>query len=124
MLISKAPPAPMPPASVGVNNPPYKPPITNKNSRMGAQTSRRAVNRSAHELAGAVGSHPGRTRPITAIVVMYIVTARKPGNIPATNSLPMSCWVISPYTARTIDGGNIAPSVPPAAITPVAKDCG
>jgi xylan 1,4-beta-xylosidase len=27
-------------------------------------------------------------------------------------------------TARTIDGGNIAPSVPPAAITPVANDFG
>ena len=40
------------------------------------------------------------------------------------NSLPMSCWVIRPYTASTIDGGNIAPSVPPAAITPVEKDCG
>ena len=37
------------------------------------------------------------------------------------NSLPMSCCVISPYTASTIDGGNIAPSVPPAAITPVAE---
>ncbi len=40
------------------------------------------------------------------------------------NSLPISCWVISPYTANTIDGGNIAPKVPPAAITPVANDFG
>jgi hypothetical protein len=40
------------------------------------------------------------------------------------NSRLMPCCVISPYAANTIDGGNIAPSVPPAAMTPVAKDCG
>ena len=114
----------MPPASVGVNSPPYKPPITNTNNASGAHTSRAAPRRSAHELRGACGRKRGRTRPMMPIVAMYIDTARNPGSTPAMNSLPMSCWVISPYTASTIDGGNIAPSVPPAAITPVAKDCG
>ena len=44
--------------------------------------------------------------------------------MPAMNSLPMSCSVMMPYTASTVDGGSMAPSVPPAAITPVANDCG
>ena len=61
---------------------------------------------------------------MTAMVPMYMLTASNPGRMPAMNSLPMSCWVISPYTASTIDGGNIAPNVPPAAITPVANDFG
>src|ERR1700730_14202422 len=98
--------------------------MTNMNNRTGAQTSRNAFPRSLQLLAGAVGSHPGRTLPITAMVIMYIDTASNPGKIPATNSLPMSCCVISPYTARTIEGGNMAPRVPPAAMTPVANDCG
>ena len=55
---------------------------------------------------------------------MYIVIARIPGMMPAMKSFPMSCSVMMPYTASTVDGGSIAPSVPPAAITPVAKDCG
>ena len=44
--------------------------------------------------------------------------------MPAMKSLPMSCCVRMAYTASTVDGGNIAPSVPPAAITPVENDCG
>jgi len=59
-----------------------------------------------------------------AMVTMYIAMASRPGMMPAWKSLPMSCWVISPYTAKTIEGGNIAPKVPPAAITPVEKDWG
>jgi hypothetical protein len=55
---------------------------------------------------------------------MYIVIASRPGIMPAMNSLPISCSVMMPYTASTVEGGNMAPSVPPAAITPVAKDCG
>ncbi len=58
------------------------------------------------------------------IVTMYMITATMPGRIPATNNLPTSCSVISPYTASTVEGGIMMPSVPPAAITPVAKDCG
>ncbi len=55
---------------------------------------------------------------------MYIVMASTPGMMPAMNNLPMSCSVMMPYTASTVDGGSMAPSVPPAAMTPVAKDCG
>ena len=54
--IRNAPPAPMPPASVGVNSPPYNPPMTNTNSSSGAQTSRMARRRSVQELARAAGS--------------------------------------------------------------------
>ena len=39
-------------------------------------------------------------------------------------SLPMSCSVMMPYTASTVEGGSMAPSVPPAAITPAENDCG
>ena len=59
-----------------------------------------------------------------AMVIMCITIASRPGTMPAMNSLPISCWVMMPYTASTVDGGSIAPSVPPTAITPVAKDCG
>ena len=98
--------------------------MTNTNSSSGAQTSRNACSRSRQDATRAAGSQPGRAAPISAIVAMYMLTASSPGRIPATNSLPISCWVISPYTASTIEGGNIAPSVPPAAITPVANDFG
>ena len=58
------------------------------------------------------------------MVIMYMETARMPGKTPATNSLPTSCSVISPYTASTVEGGIMMPSVPPAAMTPVENDCG
>jgi hypothetical protein len=61
---------------------------------------------------------------MSATVIMYIVAARIPGRMPAMNSLPMSCSVMMPYTARTVDGGSMAPRVPPAAITPAANDSG
>ena len=73
---------------------------------------------------GPAGRNPGRSAPIRVTVIMYIEAARIPGMIPAMNSLPMSCSVMMPYTASTVEGGSMAPSVPPAAITPVAKDCG
>ena len=59
-----------------------------------------------------------------AMVIMCMMMASRPGTMPAMNSLPMSCWVMMPYTASTVDGGSIAPSVPPTAMTPAAKDCG
>ncbi len=55
---------------------------------------------------------------------MCIMIASRPGTTPAMHSLPISCWVMMPYTASTVDGGSIAPKVPPTAITPAAKDCG
>jgi len=33
--------------------------------------------------------------------------------MPAMNSLPMSCSVMMPYTQSPVDGGSMAPSVPP-----------
>ena len=66
----------------------------------------------------------GRTAPIAASVAIYMPTATSPGMMPAMNSLPMSCSVMIPYTTSTVEGGNIAPSVPPAAIVPAATDCG
>ena len=42
------------------------------------------------------GRKPGRTQPMIAIVIMYMVIASRPGTMPAMNSLPMSCSVMMP----------------------------
>ena len=50
-------------------------------------------------LSGArwpAGRKPGRAMPMIVMVIMYIDTARRPGMIPAMNSLPTSCSVMSP----------------------------
>ena len=89
----KAPLAPTPPASVGVKKPPYRPPITNRNSTSGAQTFFRSATRSLQGLSAPRGSQPGRTRTMIMMVSTYISIASRPGTMPAMNSLPMSCWV-------------------------------
>jgi len=58
------------------------------------------------------------------MVIMCMVIASRPGTTPAMNSLPMSCWVMMPYTTSTVDGGSMAPRVPPTAMTPAENDCG
>src|SRR5215470_15893537 len=98
--------------------------MTKTNSASGAQMSRMAASRWAATVRSPAGRNPGLSQPMVETVAMYIDTARMPGRIPAMNSLPISCSVMIPYTASTVEGGNMAPSVPPAAITPVAKDCG
>src|SRR6202167_878334 len=98
--------------------------MTKINSNSVAQTSRTLRARASHDLRGPEGRNSGRAQPMSATVIMYMVAARIPGRMPAMNSLPMSCSVMMPYTARTVDGGSMAPSVPPAAITPAANDSG
>ncbi len=98
--------------------------MTKANSASDGQTSFSATSRSAIGRGVPAGRSVGRTATMSRIVSTYMVIASTPGSTPAMNSLPMSCCVITAYTARTVEGGNIAPSVPPAAITPVAKDCG
>src|SRR5262249_46306397 len=83
--IKNAPPAPMPPASVGVNRPPYRPPMTKKNSSRVAQISRSPVSRSRQSLRGPAGRYLGRARTMTATVVMYMEAARMPGTMPGKN---------------------------------------
>ena len=81
--IRKAPPAPIAAASVAVNMPPYRPPMTNTNSSAIAHTPRTASSRPRQDTRGARGRKRGRTTPISTIVVMYISAARMPGSRPA-----------------------------------------
>ena len=52
--------------------------------------------RSLQVARGPVGRWPGRTKPMIPTVIMYMVAARRPGTMPAMNSLPMSCSVMIP----------------------------
>ena len=72
------------------------PPMTKANRSSVAQTSRNASTRSFQELRGPAGRKPGRAAPMIVMVIMYMATARMPGNTPAMKSLPTSCSVISP----------------------------
>ena len=92
--IRNAPPAPMAAASVGVNTPPYMPPITNRNSSVIAQTPRTAASRSVQLDRGPAGRKRGRTSPMIVMVAMYMTTASRPGTMPAIYSRPTSCWVM------------------------------
>ena len=58
--------------------------------------SRSPASRSCQEWRGAEGRKFGRTRPMITTVSMSIAAARRPGMIPAMNSLPMSCSVMMP----------------------------
>ena len=66
------------------------------NSSTTAQMSRIEAIRSAQLWRGALGRKFGRTKAMMLMVAMYMPTARMPGTMPAMNSLPMSCSVISP----------------------------
>ena len=78
---------------MGVKKPPYKPPITNKNSTKGAHTSFKPLRRSPKDLRSPAGSQSGRKYTISMMVMTYMLIANKPGTLPAMNSLPMSCCV-------------------------------
>jgi hypothetical protein len=56
----------------------------------------KASTRSFQSARGAEGRNFGRARPISTMVRRYIEIASKPGRMPATNSLPMSCSVMTP----------------------------
>ncbi len=91
----KAPPAPTPPASVGVNTPPYRPPITKMNSTSEGQTSFIAARRSLQGFFSPAGSSLGASATMAMMVSTYMPIASRPGSTPAMKSLPMSCCVIT-----------------------------
>ena len=66
------------------------------NSSTGAQMFFSPAKRSRQVVCGPVGRKPGRNQPISAMVIMYMVIASRPGMMPAMNSLPMSCSVMMP----------------------------
>jgi hypothetical protein len=56
--------------------------------------------------------------------VMNAAVSRRPGMMPAMNSLPIELLVSEPYTIMFTLGGIRMPSVPPAASEPRASRIG
>ena len=90
------PAAPMPAASTGVKNPPYRPPITRANSSNMPQIPRSAMMRWRQGVRSPGGPRWGQMVVVTMIATMYIRAPNRPGRMPAANSLPMSDWVMMP----------------------------
>src|SRR5690606_7163599 len=113
-----APKAPTAPASVGVNQPTYNPPMTSPNSTIASAMPVRARNRSAQLTFGPGGPRWGRRQHNSSTVATSRTPTSKPGTSAATNSAEMDCsdWIAMMISA--VDGGMSTPSVPPIATLP------
>ena len=114
--------APIAPASVGVNAPRKIPSKTPKIMTGSGQVSRIASTISALVICSSIfGAKEGLSITRTMIIALNATAVRMPGRTPAAKSFATETSAKYPYSTIRIDGGINAPSVPAAAITPVAS---
>ena len=94
--ITRAPPAPMDPACVGLNHPRNNPPMVMKKRIMAGRIPVAARTFSVHEVAGPAGPRRGFRQQSKATVATKKRVSRAPGKMPATKSLPMDSSVKMP----------------------------
>ena len=88
-----APKAPTAPASEGVKNPEYIPPITRRNKTIIPHIRYSAVNRSFQVDLGPPGATPGLSQQTIRIAPMNRMVMRIPGKMPAMKRAPMDSSV-------------------------------
>lgn len=117
----KAPPAPIAPACVGLNQPRNNPPIAKRNRTMVSIIPVTARS-FCFQVVGAPGGPMRGLRQQRRTTVATNERLRSiPGNTPAIKSLPMDSSVIILKTMRKVLGGIRIPSVPETATVPVAS---
>ena len=120
--MTSAPKEPAAPASVGVNNPPYMPPMTSATSdRMGNSfIAAEAMDSSDAESSVTETSpiHCGRHVAMARIRSAKATDRIRPGTIAAINSTPTDCSARNPYTISNRLGGISMPSTDEPATTP------
>ena len=119
--MSSAPNAPTPAASLGEKTPRYSPPMTTEKSRTMLHTRVRERSLSFRGALCPAGPSAGLRFTQKRTTAMYRAIWIRPGIKPAMNMSPMDCPVMIPYSTMTVLGGMRMPSVPPAAMQPVAR---
>ncbi len=117
--MTSAPNEPAAPASVGVNQPTYRPPMTSTNSTSASATPESERIFSDHGVAGPGGPRRGLRLHIHCTVPRKSAVSSRPGMMPARNRRSSDCSVCTAMTIITTLGGITTPSVPPTATAPV-----
>ena len=110
---------PVAPASVGVNKPTNKPPITKTNMAIASMTPGREFIFSLKLVFGPAGPNFGLIRHRIMMVSTNNIPKRMAGKMPPRKSLTMDCSVCKPMTMMTTLGGITTPKVPPVATVPL-----